>query len=1245
MDVINQGNSLNNSNKSMSRRKMHEFFINDNSKNLLQFKHKPNRINTTKYNIFTFLPKSLLFEFFRLANCYFLLIAIVQSIKTISPLSPLTAIAPLAFVLSVSILREAVEDYSRHRYDSVLNGESVIVFRDGGFVEASSGDLKIGEIVLIRDNSAFPADMILLDSNLHEGMCYVETGTLDGERTLKHKIAQKSTAGFFNNGGSWKNSFLVEGKCICDTANPDLYKLEGNLELSLNDMDTNVSKKLKIPIESKQMLLKGAFLRNTEWAIGFIVYTGHSTKLILNSKKQRVKFSRVETLLSKLLLAILFLQFIFCVICAICHGKYHESYVILNPYIPPTGDSNFTDNLISYFSYMLLLNTMIPISLIITLEVVKVIQGIFTSFDVELYSHVRQKFAKAGSISINEELGQVNFIFSDKTGTLTCNKMIFKYCVIGDMCYEYQKDIDDTPKGKKIITNINEEETKLRDEMNIKTIGPRYMQRFFRSKSMAINRTRYKNFVVKSQINNKCQYDMQDEGIVIEEFWKALSLAHECSCNEKENGTMEYTGMSPDDIELVKTAAEQGYKYQKSSNSVRKVRINEGDFDFEVLNIMEFDSDRKRMSIIVRDGDQIKLYMKGADSEIKKRLSKESQNEFLEYSNYYVDYFSSKGFRTLFVALKIIDENEYNIWDSKLKKAELNLDNKKQAVKEAFEEIEEGVYLLGATIVEDKLQDEVPETIRDLRLAGIKIWMLTGDKMDTAQNIGLSCNLISRSLTTFKISGEKGDNLDKLIKEYSGFLNRIYSQNQSSIMEEPFAIVIDTFALARILKDKQETQLFLEVSSRASSVICCRVTPLQKAEVVKIMKQFDKSAVTLSIGDGGNDVSMIMEAHIGIGVYGEEGVRAVQASDFAIGEFKLLKRLLMTHGRTNYIRISEMILYFFFKNFTFTILHFFYAFINNASGQTIMEDWFISLYNMIFTAFPLGVRALLDHDITSDDGSIVRKMLPFLYKQTRDQPIFTKAKFIFSLFRGVVFALINFLVMYYSLYQSTIDSKGNTESLWLISVSIFTNIIFIVSFRLMVVLKYVTFINPLIMFVFSWLIYFCFVGYVHNSADYNSNGTMAVAFGSSNMYLNFLIVTVTCMLIDKFTYAVQINFGSSFSSQLMLLRNKFGKLDNMEDMSDGIRDCLKAYKVYENDMAKNQAPMVADYVEIKQKRSHDRESHSVDRIRAQENKIDVQREKEEPMTHPKKLTLKNAALSRKNSDGNKRYFFIIIFTV
>ena len=476
--------------------------------------------------------------------------------------------------------------------------------------------------------------------------------------------------------------------------------------------------------------------------------------------------------------------------------------------------------------------------------------------------------------------------------------------------------------------------------------------------------------------------------------------------------------------------------------------------------------------------------------------------------------------------MKLLSQNEYNSFAKELNEAMMSLEDKDKKVNEVCDKIERNLYIVGTTIVEDKLQEKVPETIYDLRLAHIKVWMLTGDKMNTAYNIGLSCNLINREMKIFNICGiePKKDEItlsvinqrerDQVILDFAKEFQR-YRGEYDSMDIPQYGILVDEKALLTIEEDEEIQKIFLDIAKDAVAVICCRVSPLQKSQVVKMMKSYNPKSKTLAIGDGGNDVSMIMEAHIGVGIYGEEGLRAVQNSDYAIGEFRFLHKLLFKHGRTNYIRNAQCILYFFYKNFVFTFLQFVYGFYCNFTGQTIIDDWFITLFNLLFTSLPLGARALLDWDVKPEDGDIVVSMLPFLYLENRDNPLFTVKNFFINLLKGIFHSLINFFWVIYMMDES-VDKNGKMGGLWFCSVNLFTNILIIVSIELLIQTKYHTWINFVIIIVITFLAYIIFLIIVQKLSMFNSVGTISVAFNSGRMWLNMIFVGGTCGIIDFF---------------------------------------------------------------------------------------------------------------------------------
>lgn len=347
-------------------------FLNDDLRNA-KYPYSTNYIKTTKYTLLTFVPVALFMQFMRVANIYFLMIAVLQAIPQISPLNPITAIVPLAFVLSVSMIREAIEDYRRYKADKKTNMMKFLKLESKGkLTTVQSKDIRVGDIILITEDSTFPADLVLLKSSGGEN-AFIQTSSLDGEKNLKKRTIPVNFEEYIK--PPEEKDFPLVGKLVTEPPSADLYSFKGKMIIGQDQFALNIN----------QIMLKGANLKNTEWMLGVVVYSGKDTKLMMNSQKSRTKQSNVEKRLNWLIFIILCIQLCICLSLTIILIVYdaldddnQDQYL---------GDDESSENpLFNFFAYFLLLNTMIPISLVVTLEVLKVIQCIFISWDSQMFS-------------------------------------------------------------------------------------------------------------------------------------------------------------------------------------------------------------------------------------------------------------------------------------------------------------------------------------------------------------------------------------------------------------------------------------------------------------------------------------------------------------------------------------------------------------------------------------------------------------------------------------------------------------------------------------------------------------------------------------------------------------------------------------------------------------------------------------------------------------------------------------------
>lgn len=929
-----------------------------------------NEVDTGKYTIITFLPKFLFEQFRRYANIFFLFIALLQQIPGVSPTGRLTTLLPLLFILFVSAVKEIIEDFKRHRADDEVNKRKVLVLREGEWHKVQWIEVEVGDIVKVNREEFFPADLILLSSSAPQAMCYIETAQLDGETNLKIRQGLSQTAHLVTE----SQLAALDGQLECEAPNRRLYEFTGNIKLKKTSTTA-------IPLRPEQVLLRGAVLRNIQWIHGVVMYTGHESKLLLNSKAAPLKRSTVDRSTNTQILflfgILVFLSLVSAIASEIWNGRHFTKdwYLAFTDMAP----NNFFYN---FLTFIILYNNLIPISLPVTLELVKFGQALFINADIDMYHPESDTPAAARTSNLNDELGQVKYIFSDKTGTLTENVMEFKKCTIGGIIYGANENYDVYEEGL-MVENLESHST-----------GPH-----------------------------------------IRMFLTMLAVCHTVVPERDEDGSdIRYQASSPDEGALVEAAAKLGFVFIARTPNYVELDLKGKRERYEILNVLDFTSDRKRMSVIVRTSNgSILLLCKGADSVIYDRLA--ASQEYTEDTVQHLESFAAEGLRTLCFAFREISREDYEEWSATYYKASTALQNREKKLEEAAELIEMNFTLIGASAIEDKLQDGVPETIDTLLKADIKLWVLTGDKQETAINVGYSCKLLAPDMPLLILNEENmedtRENLERQINEFGEDIGN----------ENYVGLVIDGKTLQFAL-DPSVKNDFLTLARSCKSVICCRTTPLQKAELVELVKHYVK-VVTLAIGDGANDVGMIQAADVGIGISGNEGLQAANSSDYSIAQFRFLHKLILVHGVWSYNRLSKVILYSFYKNICLYIMEFWFAIMNGWSGQILFNQWAIATYNVIFTALPPFAIGLFDRNISVES----MKRFPQLYKASQNAEYFNTKVFWMWTLNAVYHSLLIYLFVFGALNIDIAYGDGKTGGYLFAGNMAYTYVVIVVTLK------------------------------------------------------------------------------------------------------------------------------------------------------------------------------------------------------
>uniref|UniRef100_A0A673UQJ3 Phospholipid-transporting ATPase n=1 Tax=Suricata suricatta TaxID=37032 RepID=A0A673UQJ3_SURSU len=1068
-----------------------ERYLQANNRKLnTMFGYPNNTIKTSRYNVFNFLPLNLFEQFQRLANAYFLVLLFLQLIPQISSLAWYTTVIPLMVVLSITAVKDAIDDMERHQNDNQVNNRSVMVLMNGRIKEDKWMNIQVGDILKLRNNQPVTADILLLSSSEPYSLTYIETAELDGETNLKVKHALPVTSNLEDN---LELLSAFDGKVTCESPNNKLDKFTGILTY----------KGKNYILDHEKLLLRGCIIRNTDWCFGLVIYTGPDTKLMQNCGKTTFKRTHLDHLLNILVVWIFLFLGGMCFILAIGHGiwenkkgYYFQNYLPWKEYVPSSAVSAIP----IFWSYFIILNTMVPISLYVSVEIIRLGNSCYINWDRKMFYAPHNSPAHARTTTLNEELGQVKYVFSDKTGTLTQNIMVFNKCSINGIVYGRVYD----KKGMKV--EVPEETEKVDFSYN-KLADPKF--------------SFYDETLVEAVKKG-------DHWVHL--FFLSLSLCHTVMSEEKVEGNLVYQAQSPDEGALVTAARNFGFVFHyRTSETIAVVEMGETKV-YQLLAILDFSNVRKRMSVIVRTPEnRVMLFCKGADT-ILCQLLHPSCISLRDVTMEHLDDFAIEGLRTLMVAYRELDNSFFQAWSKKHNEACLSLENREDKISNVYEEIEKDLMLLGATAIEDKLQDGVPETVATLNKAQIKMWILTGDKQETAMNIAYACNIFEEEMDGIFIVEGKNDEVvlqelrsarDKMKPESlleSDPIN-IYLTTKPQMLRIPeevpngnYGLIINGYSLAYALEGNLELEL-LRTACMCKGVIWCRMTPLQKAQVVELVKRY-KKVVTLAIGDGANDVSMIKAAHIGVGIHGQEGTQAMLNSDYAFSQFRYLQRLLLVHGRWSYNRMCKFLSYFFYKNFAFTLVHFWYAFFNGFSAQTVYDTWFITFYNLVYTSLPVLGLSLFDQDV-NETWSL---HFPELYKPGQHNLYFNKKEFVKCLVHGIYSSFVLFFIPMGTIYNSVrIDGKDISDY-QSFSLIVQTSLLFVVTMQIALETTYWTMINH----IFTWgslIFYFCILFFLYSDdlclmfpSVFQYLGVARNTLILPQMWLSIVLSMVLCIL-------------------------------------------------------------------------------------------------------------------------------------
>ncbi|XP_067888575.1 probable phospholipid-transporting ATPase IIB isoform X1 [Heterodontus francisci] len=902
-------------------------------------KYPRNAIKNQKYNLFTFVPGVLYQQFKFFLNLYFLVVSCSQFVPSLKIGYLYTYWAPLGFVMAVTIVREALDEFRRYQRDEEMNSQLYSKLTIRGKVQVRSSDIQVGDLIIVEKNQRIPADMIFLRTSEKSGACFIRTDQLDGETDWKLRVAVCCTQRLPALG----DIFTISAHVYAQKPQMDIHSFEGTFTREDSDPSIHESLGTENTLWASTVVASGT-------VIGVVIYTGKETRSVMNTSNPKNKVGLLDLELNRLTKALFLALVVLSVVMVALQGFVGPWYRYL-------------------FRFILLFSYIIPISLRVNLDMGKAAYGWMIMRDDNIPGTVVR------TSTIPEELGRLVYLLTDKTGTLTQNEMVFKRLHLGTVSYgtdtmdEIQSHIIGSyAQGNSSHGHLTGSSTSAATSSKTTSSAPKVRKSVHSRiheavKAIALCHNVTPVYESRAGVNGETEYAEADQDF------------------SDENRT--YQASSPDEVALVQWTQSVGLTLVSRDLSSMQLKTPGGQIlSFIILQVFPFTSESKRMGIIVRDDSsgEITFYMKGADVVMSSIVQ---YNDWLEEE---CGNMAREGLRTLVVAKKSLTEEHYQDFEpyrqkisparptnmptksgikmellclNRYNQAKLSVHDRSLKVAAVVESLEREMELLCLTGVEDQLQADVRPTLEMLRNAGIKIWMLTGDKLETATCIAKSSHLVSRNqdVHIFRPVMNRGE----AHLELNAFRRK-----------HDCTLVISGDSLEVCLKYYEHE--FVELACQCPAVVCCRCSPTQKAQIVKLLQQHTGKR-TCAIGDGGNDVSMIQAADCGIGIVGKEGKQASLAADFSITQFKHIGRLLMVHGRNSYKRSAALGQFVIHRGLIISTMQAVFSSVFYFASVPLYQGFLMVGYATIYTMFPV-FSLVLDQDVKPETAILY----PELYK-------------------------------------------------------------------------------------------------------------------------------------------------------------------------------------------------------------------------------------------------------------------------